>query len=97
MITFEPERDDVAAVHRLAEARKLDSRHWTLARTKPGETRQLAALLNLQYRKLPDGDFNHSSELILLDRDGRIAARSNVIGRTDPVFVDAVRRALASP
>ena len=31
-------------------------------------------------------------QLLLLDADGRIVARSNIIGRTDPEFVAAVRK-----
>lgn len=91
-VSFDPERDDVPALRRYAAAHKLDLRYWTLARTAPQDARTLAALLGVQYRKLPDGDFNHSSQLLLLDVDGRIVARSNIIGRTDPEFVDAVRK-----
>ena len=95
-VTFDPQRDDVATLRKFADTRKLDTRYWTLARTKPQAVRQLAALLGLQYRQLPDGEFNHSSELILLDAEGRIAARTDVIGRLDPQFVAAVRELLAS-
>jgi len=93
-VSFDPARDDPAALRRYAGQRQLDA-HWTLARAEPQDTRRLAALLGLQYRQLPDGDFNHSSQLILLDADGRILARTTVIGRLDPAFVDAVRKALA--
>ncbi len=95
-VTFDPLRDDVTTLRKYADTRKLDTRHWTLARTAPQDVRQLAALLGLQYRQLPDGEFNHSSELILLDVDGRIAARTDVIGRLDPQFVAAVRELLAA-
>jgi protein SCO1/2 len=91
-VSFDPARDDVGALRRYAAAHKLDLRWWTLARTAPQDTRALAALLGVQYRQLPDGDFNHSSALLLLDREGRIVARTSIIGRTDPEFVAAVRR-----
>lgn len=92
-VSFDPGRDDVDALRRYAAAHKLDLRWWTLARTAPQDTRSLAALLGVQYRKLPDGEFNHSSALLLLDGEGRIVARTNIIGRTDPEFVAAVRKA----
>ncbi|WP_130620870.1 SCO family protein [Dyella amyloliquefaciens] len=95
-VSFDPARDNVAALHQYAQKRQLDAPHWTLARAEPQDVRALSALLGLQYRQLPDGDFNHSSELILLDPDGRIIARTTTIGRLDPAFVDAVRKALAS-
>jgi protein SCO1/2 len=52
-------------------------------------------LLGLKYKQLPDGHFSHSSELILLDADGRIVARTDVIGRLDPEFVQAIKKTLA--
>ncbi len=95
-VSFDPERDSVPVLRKYADTRKLDLKHWTLARADAQTVRQLAALLGLQYRQLPDGEFNHSSELLLLDGDGRIAARTNVIGKLDPEFVAAVRKLVAS-
>ena len=89
-VSFDPARDDVATLRSYADKRKLDPRVWTLARTEPAQVRQLSAVLGLQYRQLPDREFNHSSELILLDADGRIAARTQVIGKLDPAFVKAI-------
>jgi Uncharacterized protein SCO1/SenC/PrrC, involved in biogenesis of respiratory and photosynthetic systems len=93
-VSFDPARDSVAALHGYAEKRKLDAPAWTLARVEPAGARQLSGVLGLQYRQLPDGEFNHSSELILLDADGRIVAHTSHIGRLDPVFVEAIRRQL---
>jgi protein SCO1/2 len=95
-VSFDPARDDVATLRKYAATRKLDPRYWTLARAEPQTVLQLAALLGVQYRQLPDGEFNHSSTLILLDADGRIVARTDVIGRLDPQFVAAVRELLAT-
>jgi protein SCO1/2 len=95
-VSFDPKRDDVATLQHYAQKRELDASRWTLARAEPKDVRTLSGLLGLQYRQLPDVDFNHSSELILLDTDGRIVARITIIGRLDPTFVDAVRKALAS-
>jgi protein SCO1/2 len=89
-VSFDPARDDVATLRSYADKRKLDPRFWTLARAEPAQVRQLSGVLGLQYRQLPDGEFNHSSELILLDAEGRIAARTDVIGRLDPAFVKAI-------
>jgi protein SCO1 len=89
-VSFDPAKDNVATLRSYADKRKLDPRIWTLARAEPAQVRQLSGVLGLQYRQLPDGEFNHSSELILLDAEGRIAARTSVIGRLDPAFVKAV-------
>jgi protein SCO1/2 len=96
-VSFDPAKDDVATLRSYADRRKLDPRIWTLARAEPAQVRQLSGLLGLQYRRLPDGEFNHSSELVLLDADGRIAARTTVIGRLDPSFVKAVDALARAP
>jgi protein SCO1/2 len=96
-VSFDPARDDVATLRQYADKRKLDPRFWTLARVEPGQLRSLSGLLGLQYRQLPDGDFNHSSELILLDADGRMAAHTDVIGKLDPAFVATIDEVLARP
>ena len=96
-VSFDPARDDVATLRSYAQKRKLDPRIWTLARAEPAQVRQLSGVLGLQYRQLPDGEFNHSSELILLDADGRIAARTTVIGKLDPAFVKSVNEVVSRP
>ena len=65
-----------------AEKRKLDTTRWTLARSEAPAIRKLAAALGIQYRELPDGEFSHASVLVLLDREGRIAARTETMGKT---------------
>jgi len=94
MVSFDPERDTVAVLKQTAAQRELDPAHWTLARTDSKSVRKLAAVLGIQYRALPNGDFNHTTALILLDADGRIAARSTQLGNADPAFVKRVAAAI---
>jgi protein SCO1/2 len=57
--------------------------------------RSVAGVLGVRYRQLADGEFNHTSALLLLDRDGRIVARTEKIGSVvDPEFIAAVHRVL---
>jgi protein SCO1/2 len=78
----------------IAEKRNLDAAHWTLARSDAASVRKLAATLGIQYRLLPDGEFNHTTVLVLLDGDGRIVGRTKKIGAVDPDFVKLVKRAI---
>lgn len=95
MISFDPRRDSPAALARTAQAHHCDA-HWTLVSTDEASTRKLAAVLGIQYRRLPDGDFNHSSSIILLDSQGRIVARSGKLGTIDPDLVQALKHTLAN-
>jgi len=94
MVSFDPERDTVAVLKKTAEQRQLDPAHWTLARTDAKSVRKLAAVLGIQYKALPNGDFNHTTALILLDSEGRIAGRSSQLGNADPAFVSLVKTAV---
>jgi protein SCO1 len=91
MVTFDPARDDVAALKHVGEERGLDPGLWTLARTDPQTVRKLAASLQIQYRQLPSGEFNHTSVLILLDAEGRMVAKTSELGQADPAFVAQIK------
>ena len=95
-VTFDPARDDLAALQGVVAAHNLDAARWSVARTDVRTVRKLSATLGIQYRALPSGDFNHTSVLILLDAEGRIAGKTFTIGAADPVFVKLVKKTLAA-
>lgn len=96
LVSLEAEKDTPEVLAEVARKRRMDVPRWTLASPRPADLRKLAAVLDVQYRKLPDGEFNHSSVITLLDRDGRILAQTSKLGGTpDPDFVAAIRKALA--
>lgn len=92
MVTVDPARDTPAALTALAKSRRIDLARWTLATSDEATIRKVAALLSIQYRKLPDGDFNDSSVLTVLSRDGEILRQSSQLGRVDPEIVAAATR-----
>ena len=96
LISMDPKRDTPAALRSVANQRKLDPARWSLASPEAADVRSVAGVLGVRYRALADGEFNHTSALVLLDRDGRIVARTEKIGsQVDAGFMVAVRRALA--
>jgi len=97
LISMDPQRDTPAALMAIATKRKLDSRRWALASPRASDVRSVAGMLGVRYRQLANGDFNHTSALVLLDGDGRIVARTTQTGGVpDPKFVAAVHHALAA-
>ena len=95
LISIDPKRDTPAALMHVAKKRGLDGAHWSLASPDASSVRAAAGVLGVRYRQLANGDFNHTSGLLLLDRDGRIVARTEHVGSiADPEFVKAVRHAL---
>ena len=92
MISLDSERDTVPALQELAKARRIDTTRWTLARADERTVRNVAALLNVQYRKLPSGEFSHSTMIVLLSATGEIEISSSKLGVADPALVEALRR-----
>jgi protein SCO1 len=97
LISMDPARDTPEALMFIAKKRKLDTSRWTLARTDANGVRTIAALLGVRYRALSDGEFNHTSALILLDAEGRVLARTETLGnKPDPQFMATVKKTLAT-
>ncbi len=95
MISMDPANDTPAELMALATKRKLDTQYWSLAAPQPQAVSSVAGVLGVKYRKLATGGFNHTSVLILLDRNGRIVARTEQIGgKPDPEFLAKVRRVI---
>ena len=95
LVSMDPARDTPAALKKVVDQRKLDLGRWTLATPPADDVRSVAAVLGIRYRQLADGEFNHSSMLVLVDANGRILARTEKIGsQPDPDFVAAVRKAV---
>lgn len=97
LVSMDPARDTPAALKKVVDQRKLDLGRWTLATPPADNVRSVAAVLGIRYRQLADGEFNHSSMLVLVDANGRILARTEKIGsQPDPEFVAVVRKAVGS-
>lgn len=92
LISIDPEHDTTESLKQLAATRRIDLSRWTLVNTDAATVRKIAAVLNIQYRRLPDGNFNHASVISLLTPQGEIAARSTVLGRADERLVAALRK-----
>ena len=91
MISFDPRRDTPAALHAIAGERRIDGARWTLAHADEATVRNIAALLNLQYRRLPSGEFSHSTVISLLSARGEIEASTAALGHADPALLAALR------
>jgi protein SCO1 len=91
MISFDPRRDTVPALGELARTRRIDTTRWTIARADERTVRNLAALLDVQYRELPGGEFSHSTAIVLLSPTGAVEVRSSKLGTADAALVERLQ------
>jgi protein SCO1/2 len=92
LVTIDPEHDTVEALAATARERRLDTTRWTLARTDETHVRRIAAALGQQYRRLPDGQYSHSTLITVLGADGRMLAQSDQLGHADEKLLAALRQ-----
>ena len=71
LISFDHERDNPAALTKFIEKMKL-TESFTLLTGKPQSIREVAAALGINYKKLDDGEYSHSSLFTLLSPQGEI-------------------------
>ena len=91
LISIDPEHDSAEALAATARERRVDTSRWTLARTDETQVRRIAAALGVQYRRLPDGQFSHSTMISALDSQGLIVTQSDHLGAADEKLVAALK------
>ena len=96
MVSLDPARDTPSAMQDVAQRHRVPD-GWRFLTPAADDVRAIASVLDVRYRFRDDGSINHTSALVLLDANGQILARSEVSSAIpDPVFIDSVRKALAS-
>jgi protein SCO1 len=93
VVSLDPDRDTPEMLDELAKRHGVDLTRWSFARAEKSEVRKLAAVLGVQYRQLPDGEFNHSTVITLLDSHGRILSRTGKTTRPDEDFLQKLSNA----
>ena len=93
-ISIDPERDVPALLLETMQRHSVDANRWSMVRPQAGDLRAIAGVFGVKYKQLPDGEFSHSTKIILLDRDGVTVASSDQIGRQDVVFLESIKTSL---
>lgn len=96
MVSLDPWHDSAASLARLAATHHLDTGQFKLAVAgDEGQTRLLAAALNIKFRVLGGGEINHTTRIALIDGDGVVlGASSRMDPEPDPEFVRRIAAAL---
>jgi protein SCO1/2 len=90
LVSLDAEHDTPTALRQLADTRRIDTSRWTLARADANAVRRIAAALNIQYKKLPDGQFSHATIISALDADGKIVVQSAELGHAAPELLRVI-------
>lgn len=90
MVSFDPERDTPQAMAELIEQHDLDGAKWRLSAPVGGDARSLSAVLNIAWRDVGNGMFQHDSVLILLNAHGQELARLDGLNQDSSPLLEAL-------
>ena len=91
LVSVDPENDTPQVLAQVAARHRIDTQRWKLTRAAAQDVRKIAAVLSVRYRKLPSGEFNHTSILTLVDGEGVVRAQSAKIPGIDDAFLRALK------
>lgn len=81
LVSFDGEHDTPAVMQKYAAKRHLAYPEWRFITTKnEADVRELASLIDFKYKKIGDGDYEHSFGIVALDASGRVLG--STIGAT---------------
>lgn len=81
LVSFDAVHDTPQRLTELSKLHRADPQRWTFASAREPDARRIAELLGFHYRKLPDGSFDHSQVITLVDGQGRVlASTTKLIG-----------------
>ncbi len=92
LISLDPQHDSPASLAMLARKHELEPHRFRLAvAADDSTTRTLAAALNVKFRRLDNGEINHTTRVVLLDATGATRAASTRLDvNPDPAFVTQI-------
>lgn len=93
-ISIDPERDTPEKLRETMQRHNVDDTRWSMVRPEPDDLRKIAGVFGVRYKQLPEGEFNHTTRIILLDREGTQVASTEQLGRHDPAFLEAIEESL---
>ncbi len=83
LVSFDPEHDTPAKLKSFASEHKLDLDRWTLLHGDPDDILELAAVLDVKYKKTTATDYAHSSIVSVINKNGEIVHQQIGLG-VDP-------------
>lgn len=84
LVSFDAARDTPPRLEQLSRLHQADPTRWTFANASEPDARRIAMLLGFRYRRLPNGEFDHSLLITLLDPQGRVvASTTKMIGDSE--------------
>jgi protein SCO1/2 len=93
LFSFDSNSESAQTLQGFRAKYKMDD-NWSAYAGSPNAVSELAAVLGLQYKKLPSGDFIHSNVFFLLNSKGEIVAKQEGVKSDSSLFLQKVEQSL---
>ncbi|WP_170827324.1 SCO family protein [Arcticibacter eurypsychrophilus] len=90
LISFDSDRDHTKELKAFSKQMQL-SKNWMVLHGNPDDVRELSMLLDVKYKKQPNGDFTHSPGITVLDTKGVVASQSEGLGKDPSDMVKVIQ------
>lgn len=95
LVSFDVERDTVAALKAYREKKHLAIANWTLLRGREDDVRELSALLGINYKRDAKGQFSHSNVISLLNAEGEVVFQQTGLNKDPKETVAAIEKLMS--
>lgn len=84
-ISFDSEHDTTEVLRQYAGRFRADPHGWKWLRSSPSTIQQLADELRVQYKKLDETFFSHSTTMFLIDKNNQVRAIYDMAFQSKPI------------
>ncbi|WP_276495950.1 SCO family protein [Pontibacter litorisediminis] len=96
LVTMDPANDTPEKLKEFAQENNLDPERWQLLTSDEESIQELAVLLNMKYKKSPNGDIAHSNIISVLNAQGEIVHQQEGLGADPGETVKSIEAQLQS-
>ena len=94
LVSIDPETDTPKRLKDFSIENKMESDQWLFLRSTEENTREFAAVLAVNYKKISPMDFSHSNIISVFNADGELAYQQEGLGvNSDPTIAKITEEA----
>lgn len=91
-VSIDPEVDTPERLKAFAKENEMDNEQWLFLRGDLEDTREFAAVLAVNYKRISPMDFSHSNIISVFDKDGVLVHQKEGLGTEDAQTIEAIEK-----
>tara|TARA_A100000171_G_scaffold53022_1_gene75492 strand:+ start:5937 stop:6527 length:591 start_codon:yes stop_codon:yes gene_type:complete len=90
LVSIDPETDTPERLKEFAIENEMDSDQWLFLRGSESDTREFAAVLAVNYKKISPMDFSHSNIISVFNQEGELVHQKEGLGVNNGETIQAI-------